>query len=334
MSSSSPPSPVNVPDMSSNSSSPQPPSSPVNVPVPLPVNVPVNVPVPVPDVSSNAVGYVVTNQQYVDASGNTITETQFITVDTTSDVQITQDLSGEVIKYYDDTNDTAKTALLSQIKSYADEINCTSFQGKGTIDDYNELFNAAAKIVNESVHMQLDVDIEGFNEFATAADELSALFNGFIVKLDNVSIIDDTAFLSSVANALQKISNLSKVFGKFKETILATSKVHLPKSAHDTSVILQDVVGQINCAMKYITHFADSTAPAPESANLSVEEKDIITAAISTIDNWNVLCEQGVSIAMSNDPDIQYISNASNELKQKTKTTSLLKTKMSRFKIK
>ena len=314
-------------------SSPKPPSSPVNVPSSVP-----DVPSSVPDVSSNAVGYVVTNQQYIDASGNTITETQFITVDTTSDVQITQDLSGEVINYYDDTNDTAKTALISQIKSYADEIKCTSFQGKGTIDDYNELFNAAAKIVNESVNMQLDVDIEGFNEFASAADELSALFNGFIVKLENVSIIDDTAFLTSVANALQKISNLSKVFGKFKETILATSKVHLPKSAHDTSVILQNVVGQINCAMTYIVHFADSTAPAPESANLSKEEKDIITAAISTIDNWNVLCEQGVSIAMSNDEDIKSISNASNELKQKKQTlanaTALLKTKMEKFKIK
>lgn len=304
------------------SSSPKPPSSPVNV----------------PDVSSNAVGYVVTNNQYVDASGNEITETNFITVDPTSDVQITEDLTGEVIKYYDDTHDTEKTALISQIKSYADEIKCTSFQGKGTIDDYNELFNAATKIVNESVNMQLDVDIEGFNEFASAADELSALFSGFIVKLENVSIIDDTAFLTSVANALQKISNLSKVFGKFKETILATSKVHLPKSAHDTSVILQNVVGQINCAMKYITHFSDSTDPAPESANLSAEEKGIITAAISTIDNWNILCEQGVSIAMSNDPDIKSISNASNELKQKTQTlantTALLKTKMSRFKIK
>jgi hypothetical protein len=318
-------------------SSPQPPSSPVNVPD-ASSNSSSAVNVPVPDPSSNAVGYVVTNQQYVDASGNEITETQFVTVDVTSDVQITEDLSGEVIKYYDDTHDNEKTALISQIKSYADEINCTSFQGKGTIDDYNELFNAAAKIVNESVHMQLDVDIEGFNEFAAAADDLSALFNGFIVKLENVSIIDDTAFLTSVANALQKICNLSKVFGKFKETILATSTVQLPKSAHDTSVILQNVVGQLNCAMKYITHFADSSVAAPESANLSVEEKGIITAAISTIDNWNVLCEQGVSIAMANDDDIKYISNASNELKQKTQTlanaTALLKTKMLKFKIK
>ena len=252
-------------------------------------------------------------------------------------MQITQDLSEEVIKYYDDNNDPVKSAIISQIKTYAEDIKCTNFQGKGTIDDYTQLFQAAAQIANESVHMQLDVDIEGFNEFASAADDLSTLFNSFIVKLNNVSIIDDTSFLTAVANALGKISNLSKVFGKFKETILATSTVHLPKSAHDTSLLLQNVVGQINCAMTYITHFVDSSIPAPESANLSAEEKGIITAAVSTIDNWNILCDQGVSIAMANDPDIQYIKNASQQLKQKKQTlvnaTSLLKSKLAAFHI-
>jgi len=300
-----------------------PPSSPPNVPN---------------DPSSNqvGVGYVVTNQQFSDASGNEHTETQFITTDPTSDVQIFEDLSGNVIHYYDDSNDSGKTAIIAQIQNYAAEIKCSSFHGKGTIDDYTQLFQAAAAIANESAQMQLDVDIEGFNEFASAADDLSALFTSFIVKLQNVSIIDDSVFLTAVANALGKIVNLSKVFGKFKETILATSTVQLPKSAHDTSLLLQNVVGQINCAMTYITHFVDSSVPAP--AELSAEEKGIISAAVTTIDNWNTLCEQGVSIAMSNDPDIQYIKNASQQLKQKTQTlanaTSLLKSKLSTFNIK
>jgi len=286
---------------------------------------------------NSVVGYVVTNSQYADASGNEHTETIFTTTDPTSDVQIFEDLSGDVVHYYDDTKDAAKSAIIAQIQTYAAEIKCTDFKGKGSIDDYAQLFQAASQIANESVQMQLDVDIEGFNEFANAADDLSALFTGFIVKLQNVSIIDDTAFLTSVANALAKIVNLSKVFGKFKETILATSTVQLPKSAHDTSLILQNVVGQINCAMTYITHFVDSSSPAPTTANLSAEEQGIINAAVSTIGNWNILCEQGVSIAMANDPDIQYIKNASLQLKQKTQTlanaTSLLKTKLSAFNI-
>ena len=287
------------------------------------------------DTSSNTVGYVVTNQQYTDSSGNEHINTQFNTVDTTSDVQIVEDLSGEIIKYHDDTNDTGKAALLAQIQTYANDIQCTSFHGKGSIEDYTQLFQAAAQIANESAHMQLDIDVEGFNEFATAADDLSKLFTGFILKLENVSIIDDTVFLTAVANALSKISNLSKVFGKFKETILGTSTIHLPKSAHDASVILKDVVGQINCAMTYINHFVDSSVPAPSVAELSKEEKNIIDAAVTTIHNWNTLCDQGVSIAMSSDPDIQFVSNANQSLRQKTQTlnnaTALLRSKFAAF---
>ena len=322
MSSTPPSSPTNShsnpPNLTSSSS---PTSSPVNVPT--------------TDPSSNTPGFVVTNNQFTDSSGNENINTQFNTIDPTSDVQITQDLSGEIIKYHDDTNETAKAALLTQIQTYANDIKCTSFQGKGSIDDYTQLFQAAAQIANESSQMQLDIDIEGFNEFASAADDLSKLFSSFILKLENVSIIDDTAFLTSVTNALSKISNLSKVFGRFKETILATSTIHLPKSAHDASVILKDVVSQVNCAMTYINHFVDSSIPAPSTAELSKEEKGIIDAAVTTINNWNILCDQGVSIAMSNDPDIQFVNNASQELRQKTQTlnnaTALLRSKFSAF---
>jgi len=330
-------SPVNVPPVDPSSNHP---SSPVNV---LPVDPssnhpssPVNV-LPV-DPSSNPQGFIVINQQYSDASGNEHTETQFITTDPTSDVQITEDLSGNVIKYYDDTHDSAKSAIIAQIELYASEIQCSNFHGKGSIDDYTQLFQAAAQIANESVQMQLDVDVDGFNEFASAAEDLSALFTGFILKLQNVSIIDDTAFLTAVANALSKIANLSKVFGKFKETILATSTVQLPKSAHDTSVLIQNVSSQIDCAMKYINHFVDSTSPAPATAELSAEERGIINAAVSSISNWNALCKQGVSIAMANDADIQCINTVNQKLKQTTQTlsnaTSLLKSKFSAFNLK
>lgn len=268
------------------------------------------------------------SQQYIDASGTVITETKFTTIDASSDVQITEDLSGAVVAYYDDTLDSGKSDLLAQIQ-------CEKFHGKGTIDDYSALFAAAAQIANESQQMKLDVDIEGFNEFASAADDLSALFSSFIVKLENISIIDDTAFLTAVAVALGKICNLSKVFGKFKETILATSTINLPKSAHDTSVILQNVSSNINCAMTYINHFVDSSSPAPSSADLSAEEKGIIDGAITTINNWNILCDQGVSIAMSSNPDIQFITGASAQLKTKANAlktaTNLLKTKMTAF---
>jgi hypothetical protein len=156
------------------------------------------------------------------------------------------------------------------------------------------------------------------------------------VKLQNVSIIDDTAFLRSIASALSKIVNLSNIFGKFKETILATTTVKLPKSAHDTKVIIQGVISEVNCAMQYIGHFVDASFSAPVDAELSSTEKNIINKAVETIDNWNLLCEHGISVTLENNPDIQYIANASEQLKTtstvlKTATTTL-KNKLSQYK--
>ncbi len=270
------------------------------------------------DVSRNLVigdGWTADITQAVDASGVVNTNADFITTAVDSDVQITQDLSGQAFTYYEDTS---SNALVLQIKDYASRIQCTDFQGKGTIDDYSVLFQAASQIANETAHMQLNVDVEGFDEFASAAEDLSALFNGFILKLQNINIIDDTAFLQSVLNALEKIWQLSETFGRFKQTILATSQIQLPVSAHETKVAIESVVGQLNCAMKYINHFVDASYSAPDSANLSDIEQSIIDNAVATIENWNVLCTQGVSIAMSSNPDIVYIQSANETLKQNT----------------
>lgn len=313
-----------------------PPVEPTVVPPVEPTTVPPIVPPVIIQIIDGS-GYVIQNTQFTDASGNQNTETTFTTIDASSDVQITEDLRSIVGTYYDNSTDSSANAVLNQIKFYASEISCSQFQGKGTIEDYTEIFDAASRIANESKQIQLDVDIEGFNEFADAADQLSKLFTSFIVKLQNVSIIDDLAFLTSVSIALEKIWNLSKVFGKFKETILATSTIELPKSTHDTRVVLEGVVSNVNCAMKYVSHFVDASFSAPPNADLSDEEKGILKSAVQTIDNWNVLCEQGVTIAMANNPDIQYIKQASAQLKNTTQTlvsaTNQLKSKLSKIKV-
>lgn len=280
-------------------------------------------------------GYIIENDQTAD-SGNVETHTTFQTVDPTSDVQVSMDLSASVVSYYEDTEDSETAVILGQINDFAGKIQCSDFHGKGTLEDYNALFSAAAKIANESKQMELDVDIEGFEEFANAAEDLSKLFSSFIVKLENVSIINDIVFLRAVANALEKIWILSETFGRFKETILATSKIQIPKSAHQAKLALETVFGQINCAMQYINHFVDSEEnDAPATADLSDEEKGIIQSAVDTIDNWNLLCEQGVSIAMSSHPDIEYISGASGQMKDKANVlknaTLTLKNKLKQY---
>lgn len=281
----------------------------------------------------------ITNQQGVAADGTEVTQTQFNTNSASIDLTLNENLVGVVEEYYNDEVDvtSATNVELAKIKDLASKINCTDFQGKGTIEDYSQLFQAASKIANDVKQIELDVNVDGFNEFASAADDLSKLFNSFIVKLQTVSIIDDLVFLKSITVALEKIWNLSEVFGKFKETILATATIRVPKSSHDAAVLVQSVMSEVNCAMTYINHFVNPTQGDPSDANLSAVEQNVIAKAVATIDNWSVLCDQGVSIAMSNNPDIMYISTASSQLKTKAsvlaKNTSTLKSKLAMYNI-
>jgi hypothetical protein len=304
--------------------------------------IPVIVPI-VSDISYTIVGG--SGYEIINKTGKAEDGTQLarVTFDSTQpelyDPDIHQNLTN-VISTYDDASapGSQTEVLLNQIRGYATELQCTDFQGKGSIDDYTTLFQAASKIATNSKQMELNVDIEGFNEFANAADDLSALFNGFITKLQNVNIITDVTFLTSISIALQKIVNLSNVFGKFKETIIATNTVQLPKSAHDAAVIVQDVMDDVNCAMEYIQYFVDpASKPTLTSAQLSSTEKNIITKAVATIDSWNILCDQGISIAMANDPDVQFIQQSSAELKTTTRTlvslTNNLKSKLASLNI-
>jgi hypothetical protein len=279
------------------------------------------------DVSDNIVNYTLNqtlsdantttiNQQGTTAAGNMVTQTTF-TTDVSGNININQNLEEVVISYYEDTS-CNNSALINQIRAYANEIKCEDFHGKGSIDDYSALFQAASQIANDTKQMTLDIDTKGFEDFGKAADDLSALFTSFISKLQNVSIIDDTAFLTSIVNALAKIVNLSNIFGKFRETIIATSYVQIPKSAHDTKLILQTLSSELNCAMGYIAYFVDSSAPKPLNADLSANDLNVITKAVTAIENYNILCEQGVTIALTNSADVQYIKMVNSDLESKT----------------
>jgi len=286
------------------------------------------------------VGYDIVKDHGLTQDGTDITR---VTFDTTQpdlyDPIVHENLTQVIDTYNDEVDPSGQSVLLlNQISSYASQINCVDFHGKGSIDDYTVLFQAASRIATESKQMELDIDVDGFSEFAQAADDLSELFTGFISKLQNINIINDITFLQSIAHALEKIVNLSKIFGKFKETVFATSTIQFPKSSHDAAIIINNVMGEVNCAMNYINHFVSPEAdPTLHDSQLSDAEKNIITQSVNTIESWNLLCEQGVSIAMANNTDVQYIQATSNDLKLKTTSlkhmTSTLKSKLASFNI-
>ncbi len=225
--------------------------------------------------------------------------------------EITEILNVSIVEIEDCSSNT----VLDQIKYYAGQIKCSEFHGKGTVEDYSALFDAASRIVNETKQVQLDIDVEGFNEFSRAADELGQLFENFTLRLQNVNIIDDSLFLQSILTALVKIDQLSNKFGKFKETILATSTIQLPCSVGETKMAIEEVTGEINCAMRYINHFVSPSGQLAES-ELSSADKNAITRAAATLDAWGDICEQGVTLSMSHNPDVIYIKQANDVFRQ------------------
>ena len=301
----------------------------------------------VSDLSSTTItgtGYEIEHAEGKDEDGDDLKKTTFDTTEPELyDPQIHQDLN-ETIETYNDLsgvdlsgNPSQTNALFEEIKDYASQLQCSDFHGKGSIEDYNSLFEAAGRIANETKQIELDVNIDGFNEFAEAADDLSSLFEGFILKLNNVSVITDVTFLTSVVFALKRIVNLSETFGRFKQTVFSTSAIQLPKSAFDTKVVLDGVMDEINCAVQYIDHFVNPTDPSLNEAALSAEEKEIIQKSVDTIDNWNNMAEYGVSIALSNDENIQCIQQYSLDLKTKKSSlinaSSSLRAKLAAFNI-
>jgi hypothetical protein len=278
------------------------------VPVPVVPNPVVPNPVvPVPVVPTSSLISETGNGYAIDVSINSVTnETDVIF--TTGDPnlyvpQIYQDLDQNIVFTDNDNED-----ILNQIKLCAIEIKCEDFHNKGSIDDYAELFMAASQIANQTNTIALDIDIDGFNEFASAADELSALFQNFTTKLQKVNIINDRVFLTAVLSALQKIVNLSNNFAKFKETILLTNTIEIPKSISATAIAINEVSDEIDCAMQYINHFANPD-PTLTKGSLTIADKLIIQKATTTINSWNSIVSNGVSVTMSNNTDIQFIKN-------------------------
>lgn len=77
---------------------------------------------------------------------------------------------------------------------------------------------------------------------------------------------------------------------------------------------------ELDCVMNYITYFVAPTEQIAQNLNaqLLAVDKNIINSDVSTINSWNVLCEQGVSISLANNPDIQFMKQTNMILRNRT----------------
>lgn len=309
----SPPETVPTPPVTPPETVPTPPVTPVIPPIPTTLpSVPITIVEPGITIVTDASGI---QLRTYDPANPVLVE------DFTKKVTVVQDSSGDLL-------------IVDKIKQCAAEIQCSDFHGKGSIEDYTLLFDAASKIANDVKHVQLDVDIQGFKDFGQAADELTELFEGFTKKIQSVNMIDDTVFLEAILSALQKIVRLSNTFGKFKKTIVGTTTVELSTSVGETKRALEAVSGEVQCAMKYIQHFVNPTEDL-EKAKLNDVDRNVIQRATTTIEAWSQIYENGVSVAMNQNEDIQYIHQANGLFKDQAvilrQSSSQLRNKYSRY---
>jgi len=230
-----------------------------------------------------------------------------------------------IIQIYNDETDPSLNHILQEIKTYADNIQNANFQGKGTINDYITLFTTSLNIAKQN---NLIIDISGFQDLGNAADELSSVFQQYIVKLQNPNTINNLAFLTSIASSLEKINNLATIFLNFKQTILQTSIIEIPKSLENTKIILQNLLPEINNAFLYINHFINPITDI-SLGTLSVQDQAQI------IEKWENKCVNDVNIILSENIDISFIKQANliieNTAKLLKNSTVVFKGKISTF---
>jgi SepF-like predicted cell division protein (DUF552 family) len=244
---------------------------------------------------------------------------------------LVEDLS-TIIQIYEDGIDPSLYCILQDISLNASKLKNANFQGNGTIEDYAELFTEALKLMRNNTFV---IDISGFYDFGNAADELSNVFQQYIVKLDNINVVNDMEFLKAITASLKKISHLADIFGKFKKTILATSIVEIPKSLEDTRLILDGVMSEVDCAMKYVQHFIcpENDISMCAESSLSPEEKALIAAAITTIQDWDNKYSKNLQGILSENADVKFIAEANqmiaNTAKVLKNSTAVFKGKIS-----
>ncbi len=213
-----------------------------------------------------------------------------IVINLSSDVKVTE-------------NTKANAEILARVVQANSDIQ--TFTGKGSLADYEKLFEQVKLVSVENVTAELNVQLDGLEALGVAAEGLSAMFAGVTATLASVRTIDDSNVLKSAAVSLDKIVKLSKVFGEFQETITATSAVEIPKSVQTTGVILAEVSKKVDVAMTYIDYFVNPSEKILEGAALNDAQKADIAGATNAIVNWNSLCKDGVSFAMTTNADIQ-----------------------------
>jgi hypothetical protein len=142
------------------------------------------------------------------------------------------------------------------------------------------------------------------------------------INIDNIISLDTSYYINYFTEDIKRL--------------LYTSTIKVPKYIKDTRIVMEDVMTDMSCAMKYINHFiSPENNDLCSNAELSEDEKRMIEESIQTISGWDQLYNKGMQIAISENADIKFIEEAnkiiqttSNSLKD---ATSIFKGKLTYY---
>lgn len=249
-------------------------------------------------------GGVSTVDEGVDANGNTIVDLDLEAQ--SGRVKITQDLTAATSDI--DISEEAQ-AVLKDIESYSEDIKAENFAGKGSLEDYQELFQKVCKYSQDlkDTNIDLTIDMDKLSDFAESAKALTGFIGSLTLSLRRVVTVSDITFLKDFKEKIYNISLLYKTIGDFQTTIIATANLKVPGSVSKILALLQKITSQINNTMTYMDYFTGiiSKEEVDKSAYLTDDSRAALNRAISALDTWKALADAQTSTSLSTDKTVQ-----------------------------
>jgi len=231
-----------------------------------------------------------------------------------------------IVNQYEDSE---TLNILNQINDYASKIEILDFKNKGRIEDYLSLIQNAQNMVDQNKTHNVNTDLTQYNNLGVVADELSELFNQLTINIQQKTTIISKDFLNGLLSTMEKLYNLSNVFGKFKKVMTTELVVNVPKSLVNVENTLKKVSDTLTSASNYITYFADSSNVTDKdticNSQLSTNDFNNIQQSINILstsqNNMNILIDKQLSTITTNinslTNNISTLSNSLNKLKVK-----------------
>lgn len=206
-------------------------------------------------------------------------------------------------------------SLVLEIQKLQEKIKCSRFQGKGTMDDYANVFKKIQQYfaaVGDS-NVEITIDTENLDNFAEQAKIFSEMFEEILIKFNKVSSVDDSVVLKKIRDDMVTITKMYENIDKFKAIVTGTSSLQIPQTIIDCTEVLNNINSDIACSLSYINYFVDSSAPMNElqlqRSQLSGDDKKALEFFENSIQVWIDMVNNDGTVAMSTNAYVKAFKN-------------------------